>query len=118
VVIRALALKRLTPSHTSAGLGSTLLAWPTLLLFYLTHALFPSRLSVFSSLVPVMLRHGLKATLMSHYSRGEIVYAKGDMQGAMREYRLELLDNPAIDPRRRRRPSEGCRGRGAIGRVL
>jgi Flp pilus assembly protein TadD len=33
-----------------------------------------------------------------HYYLGNVLYAKGDRQGALHEYRLELLNDPAIDP--------------------
>jgi tetratricopeptide (TPR) repeat protein len=33
-----------------------------------------------------------------HYYLGNVLYAKGDVQGAIREYRFEALNDPAIDP--------------------
>ena len=33
-----------------------------------------------------------------HYYLGNVLYAKGDVQGALREYRMELQNDPAIDP--------------------
>jgi Flp pilus assembly protein TadD len=33
-----------------------------------------------------------------HYYLGNVLYAKGDLQGALQEYRLELLNDPAMDP--------------------
>jgi protein O-mannosyl-transferase len=53
LIVRALALQRMTPPHTNAEFGSVLLAWPRVLMFYLIHALFPFRLSVFTNLVTV-----------------------------------------------------------------
>jgi Flp pilus assembly protein TadD len=53
VVLRTLALKHLTPPHTTAGLDSVLLAWPKVIAFYGSHLLFPFRLSVFYKLVTV-----------------------------------------------------------------
>ena len=45
----------------------------------------------------IQLKHGPKGTLMSHYYLGEIFYARGDIQGAMREYQLELLNDSGVD---------------------
>ena len=53
LVARTLALKRLTPPHTRAGLGSVLLAWPQAVAFYVAHGLFPTHLSVFYNLLTV-----------------------------------------------------------------
>jgi len=33
-----------------------------------------------------------------HYYLGSVLYAKGDVKGALREYRLELQNDPSIDP--------------------
>jgi len=44
------------------------------------------------------LRGGRKGLLMFHYALGNVLYAKGDVQAAIGEYRKELLNDPAIDP--------------------
>lgn len=36
--------------------------------------------------------------MVFHYYLGNVLYAKGDVQGAIREYRLELRNDPTIDP--------------------
>jgi tetratricopeptide (TPR) repeat protein len=36
--------------------------------------------------------------LLFHGYLGDVLYAKGDLQGAMSEYRLELRNEPSIDP--------------------
>ena len=33
-----------------------------------------------------------------HYYLGDVLYAKGDVQGARREYQLELRNDSSIDP--------------------
>jgi hypothetical protein len=33
-----------------------------------------------------------------HYYLGEVLDAKGDLEGALSEYRLEMLNDPAVDP--------------------
>src|SRR5262245_27804165 len=53
LILRTFALQRLFPPHTTATLGSVLLAWPKVILFYAQHTLFPSRLSVFYKLITV-----------------------------------------------------------------
>jgi hypothetical protein len=52
IVARTFALRSLTPS-TRAGLRSSIPAWPRVVEFYITHGLFPFRLSVFYNLVSV-----------------------------------------------------------------
>ena len=44
-----------------------------------------------------LLRERTKV-VMFHYHLGNVLYAKGDVEGAMREYRLEIANNPVIDP--------------------
>jgi tetratricopeptide (TPR) repeat protein len=53
LILRALALKRLTPLHTNLDLASVVLAWPKVLMFYGAHLLFPLRLSAFYELINV-----------------------------------------------------------------
>jgi Flp pilus assembly protein TadD len=53
LLMRALALKSLTPPFTSAGRIRVLLAWPEAIVFYVSHMLFPFRLSVFYKLLTV-----------------------------------------------------------------
>jgi len=36
--------------------------------------------------------------LMFHYYLGNVLYEKGDVQGAIREYRLETRNDSATDP--------------------
>jgi Flp pilus assembly protein TadD len=55
LVIRALALKSTTPPHTTIGFRSVLLAWPQVIAFYISHMLWPWRLSVFYH--PLMVFH-------------------------------------------------------------
>jgi tetratricopeptide (TPR) repeat protein len=55
LVIRALALKSVTPPHTSAGIRSVLLAWPEAVAFYMTHMLLPWNLSAFYK--PLLVSH-------------------------------------------------------------
>jgi hypothetical protein len=52
LILRTFSLKRLSPPHTTS-LGSVLLAWPKVILFYAGHTLFPFRLSVFYKLMTV-----------------------------------------------------------------
>ena len=52
-LVRAFALKRLTPPHTKFSLVSILLAWPKVLMFYTAHLLLPLRLSPFYNLMRV-----------------------------------------------------------------
>jgi TolA-binding protein len=50
------------------------------------------------------IRRGLElqrvstGVLMFHYYLGNVLYEKGDLQGAIREYRLETRNDSAIDP--------------------
>ena len=50
------------------------------------------------------IRRGLEVqrvstgVLMFHYYLGNVLYEKGDVQGAIREYRLEARNDSAIDP--------------------
>jgi tetratricopeptide (TPR) repeat protein len=44
------------------------------------------------------LQHVTTGVLLFHYYLGNVLYAKGDVQGALREYRFEALNDPAIDP--------------------
>jgi tetratricopeptide (TPR) repeat protein len=55
LVIRFLALKSLTPPHTTIGLRSVLFAWPQAIAFYTAHMLLPLRLSVFYN--PLVVTH-------------------------------------------------------------
>jgi len=55
LVMRALALKSVTPPRTTVGLRSVLLAWPQVVAFYTAHMLFPFRLSVFYN--PLIVAH-------------------------------------------------------------
>ena len=59
LLMRALALKSLTPPSTKVGRLSVLLAWPEAVAFYIGHALFPLHMSVFYKLVTVS-RPGLQ----------------------------------------------------------
>jgi len=42
--------------------------------------------------------HRVSTGVLFHYYLGNVLEAKGDLQGAIREYRLEVLNDPAIDP--------------------
>lgn len=39
-----------------------------------------------------------RGALFVHYYLGNILYAKGDRKGALREYLLESSNDPGIDP--------------------
>lgn len=53
LLMRALALKSVTPPFTKAGRLAVLLAWPEVIAFYTAHALFPLHMSVFYRLLTV-----------------------------------------------------------------
>jgi len=53
LLMRALALKSLTPPATPVGRLHALLAWPEAIAFYTAHALFPFHMSVFYNLMMV-----------------------------------------------------------------
>jgi hypothetical protein len=44
------------------------------------------------------LQHLTTGIVLYHYYLGNVLYAKGDSQGAIQEYRLEVLNDPATDP--------------------
>lgn len=46
----------------------------------------------------IALQHVSTGVILLHYYLGDVLYAKGDVQGAVREYRLELRNDPAADP--------------------
>src|SRR5260370_11616960 len=46
----------------------------------------------------IALQRVPKGVLLFHYYLGSVLYAKGDVQGALREYLAELQNEPAIDP--------------------
>jgi tetratricopeptide (TPR) repeat protein len=63
LVLRALALHRLTPPRTADSLSSVLFAWPKILIFYGVHALLPVRLSEFYELM-IVRRPGVENFLL------------------------------------------------------
>lgn len=46
----------------------------------------------------IALQHVSTGVMLFHYYLGEVLYAKGDVPGAIHEYRLELLNDSSIDP--------------------
>ena len=46
----------------------------------------------------IKLQRMPKGYVLYHYYLGNVLYAKGDLQGALREFQLELLNDPDIDP--------------------
>jgi tetratricopeptide (TPR) repeat protein len=46
----------------------------------------------------IELQHVSTGILLLHYYLGNVLYAKGNVQGARYEYQLELRNDPAIDP--------------------
>jgi tetratricopeptide (TPR) repeat protein len=46
----------------------------------------------------IALRSAQAGVLLAHYYLGEVLYAKGDVQGALREYQAELLNDSLSDP--------------------
>lgn len=46
----------------------------------------------------IALQHVSTGVMLFHYYLGEVLYAKGDVPSAIGEYRLELLNDPSIDP--------------------